>query len=492
MKRRFEWLGRARLRHGRRAPIAAMSAIAVIALASTAVPCRAADPFYERRLREGSRELEDGDYAAAERDLRIAAFGLLDEPRRLVEALVPLALAQAANGDSSGFEETFARLVDVEKRFGGYREAELPAGVRAAFEERAAAIIPAASLEEIAAFQPMARRKREAAIARLPKRERREALEARMAAEPEEPRWPLLLGRLELEDRNRQRAAELASQVLARLPGDSGALCLRGLARAEEDACAEAVPDLEACPASRTNPAVARLLLDCLGRLERWDQAREWLADLPAEVRDDRSLERIGRQIARRAPAPESPTAGGDSQPDPSTPAEAPAGPGGATDPAAATEEPAAPPALVTAADSGRTAAAATGDTPALLTAADRATLARARELLARARTVDDLAEGRRLARDVADRNPAVAEAQLLAGEIAYRSSRWQEAADYFRRAGSPDAQLPELSFYMAVAFYEAGDLEAARAALAHALPRLKRSEFVDHYVAKILPQQTP
>jgi hypothetical protein len=42
----------------------------------------------------------------------------------------------------------------------------------------------------------------------------------------------------------------------------------------------------------------------------------------------------------------------------------------------------------------------------------------------------------------------------------------------------------------MAVAFYEVGDLDAARAAMTRALPGLKRTAFVESYLAKILPDR--
>lgn len=457
---------------------------AATALLLAAPAARAADPFYERLLRDGGRELAQGDAAAAVRDLRIAAFGLLDEPARLAEALVPLALAQAALGDGAAFEETFGRIVDIEDRFGAFTAAELSVDLRRAFAERAAALIPTANLARSAAFREIAQAKREAQIERLGKRERRQQVEALIAAEPDEPRWLLLLGRLELEDRNRERAVELATRVLTLRPQEPRALCLRGLAHAEAERCAEAIPDLEACEESRTNPAVARLLLDCLAGLDRWSEARlrlDLLEQAVPAVKDDRSLAKLRRQILRQAPAEpepadattsatengaepaaETPVVASDEAPPTARPAAAPAAPPAPTPPSP--PAPAAP-----------------------LTVADRDALSRARVLLRQARVAEDLDEASRLARDVADRNPESAEAQLLAGEVAYRASRWSEAAEYFAR-GRAGAEQPELLFYMAVAFYETGNVEAAREALARALPGLRRTSFVDGYIQKITP----
>ncbi len=67
-------------------------------------------------------------------EFRVAAFGALDEPTLLTECLVRLALAQAAAGKTSDADETLARFVDVEKRFGGFAKANLEPEVRTEFQ----------------------------------------------------------------------------------------------------------------------------------------------------------------------------------------------------------------------------------------------------------------------------------------------------------------------------------------------------------------------
>jgi len=114
--------------------------------------------------------------------------------------------------------------------------------------------------------------------------------------------------------------------------------------------------------------------------------------------------------------------------------------------------------------------------------------MARSEKLLA-ATTVPDLREALRLARELADAHPDSKEAQYLAGEAAYRNSRWPEAAAYFRRGGPPGDDHPELLFYMAVAFYEVGDQPGAASALKRSLPNLQKTPFVESYVKRILGQ---
>lgn len=114
--------------------------------------------------------------------------------------------------------------------------------------------------------------------------------------------------------------------------------------------------------------------------------------------------------------------------------------------------------------------------------------MARSERLLT-ANGSSDLKEALRLARQLADAHPDSKEVQYLAGEAAYRNSRWTEAAAYFRRGGTPGDDHPELLFYMAVAFYEVGDQPGAASALRRSLPNLQKTPYVESYVKRILGQ---
>lgn len=130
----------------------------LLLLLLVALPLSAAgvDPFYQSLLREGVLQYDRGDYAESARTLRIACFGMLDEPRALAGCLSRLALAQDRMDDGDGFQDTFRRLAEVEERFQAYTGAELPAETRAALEPRLAARIPAATLRAIPVFRPLA------------------------------------------------------------------------------------------------------------------------------------------------------------------------------------------------------------------------------------------------------------------------------------------------------------------------------------------------
>jgi len=167
------------------------SILLLLTLATAALPLSAAgvDPFYQSLLREGVLQYDRGDYAESARTLRIACFGMLDEPRALAGCLSRLALAQDRMDDGDGFQDTFRRLAEVEERFQAYTGAELPAETRAALEPRLAARIPAATLRAIPVFRPLADLKPAAAEPK-PRRGKSEAQPAatpppRVAAVPQ-------------------------------------------------------------------------------------------------------------------------------------------------------------------------------------------------------------------------------------------------------------------------------------------------------------------
>ncbi|HVR96934.1 MAG TPA: hypothetical protein VMW27_09985 [Thermoanaerobaculia bacterium] len=130
-----------------------------LALLCSARALPAADPFYVNLLRDGGHAYDRKDYPAAVRDLRLACFGMLDEPKPLADCLARLALAQDRAGDIEGFRETFRRIAEVEERFGAYSQAGLPADLRTSLEQRLTALIPAATLDSVPVFRGLTARK---------------------------------------------------------------------------------------------------------------------------------------------------------------------------------------------------------------------------------------------------------------------------------------------------------------------------------------------
>lgn len=436
----------------------ACAAWALVAFASAgafvARPASAAiDPFYLGLYSDGVQAYDRGDFATAQRWLQLACFGLLDEPKALGACLARLAVAQAQSGDGDGFRETFRRLSEVEIGFSGYTQADLPAPVRTALEGQVVARIPEEVLVASPPFARLRSQKEAAKIEALPPKARRAELEARLAADPKNPTWRILLGRLEVAEGRPALALAAAQAALALAPDEPRALCLRGLAQARLGACAEALKDLAGCSETLqfATPAAARL--GCLVDRKSWAEARAFVAGLPQPLREDRELARLTREIRQ-----------GDSEVQGASSAEAapaPAAPAPSTTPA--TAEP---------------------------TAGERASFSRARALLGPEAPNRDLKRARDLAKPLADAHPEWRDAQLLMAESAYRNSRWAEAASYFRRAGDPGDDRPELLFYFAVSLFESGDKNGAAAILKRSLPNLTPSPFIDEYTRKILREE--
>lgn len=324
------------------------TAAALAAALLAASPLHAAiDPFYDSLLRDGIHAYDRADYRTAERNLRLACFGMLEEPRELAACLARLALAQDKAADPDGFRETFRRLVELEERFQAYSQGTLAPEVRASLEPRVAALIPAATLQgSPAVFRNLAARK-----------------------------------------------AEGQGQ-----PGKS-----QGARRAEPPS-----------PAPAGSPPV---------------------------------------------------------KPQGSGPAAQPI-----ERPVSQTPQPPAAPAPASSASAVRP-----------LSDAEREKLETARKLLAETGKAKDLKRAFQLAREVADAHAERLDAQHLAGEAAYRVSRWAEAASYLQRGGGPGDDQPERLFYLAVSLYESGDSQAAAGALRRSLPNLQKSPYVDSYTKKIL-----
>ncbi len=372
-------------RGGRAAALAVLVVLVALAV-------QAADPFYLRLLREGTDSYNRRDYAAAERQLRVACFGLLDEPELLADGLVRLGLAQAAAGNTAGFAETFQRLAEVEERFGGFTAAAIPPDVRDSFLQLVVKLIPHTTIAE----RP--------AIARL---------------------IPAPTPRGANPPRPSPAAKATVTPTVAATPPPT--------------------PRIEPAP-TRAAPSVPT-------------RAQMPMAPTPGP---SATPFRLATLTPRPTPGTASPTP--TVLPTAST---IPSTAGGLTR----------PPLFATPSAAERKPPAAQRPT-----ADEQRELDAIQEMLSKKQLVGALQRARKLA----DQAPDLAEAQFAAGELAYRLGRFPEAAAFFRRGGDPGDGRPLLLFYEAVSFYETGELEKAAACLKRALPRIKRTGYVESYVQKI------
>ena len=163
--------------------------VVAVAAVAIALPLFGAD-FYEQQLRAGKEDRAAGKLVEATDELRIAAFGFLDRPLLLSEALANLALAQNALGQTEAATQTIDRFLDVERRFATYVPSETDAETRKAFEALLLAAHPRSELAAIPSLERITRSDAQK-VADLPPSKRAEAFEEGAKRAPRDVEWPL-------------------------------------------------------------------------------------------------------------------------------------------------------------------------------------------------------------------------------------------------------------------------------------------------------------
>lgn len=432
-----------------------LCAVLLLATLPMAHRAAAADRFYSDLLSRGSLAYANGEYAESARLLRTACFGFLEEPPLLLDGLVRLSLAHSALGDIDAFREDFRRIAELERMFGTYSTAALPADLRAAFEAEAAARIPSAELQALP-ITVSGPEEIEPDLSGLPLRQRRTELRRRATSDAEDIRWPLALAELESEAGRHREALGWLDWLEELDPRNERGLCLRGWNLAETGECPAALGLLEQCAASLDDVRFATPRLQCLVKARNWEAATELAAAHPAEFRTNSPYARWLGRLERNA---------------------------GAVTQAAATEPAAEPADDAASAPAEPEVRIGVLDGADPLTDGERQTLATIRERLAAAQFESDLVEAETLVEELAQVHPGVQEVRFLAGEVAYGRSNWARVIAHLEAV---DESRPNLLFYLAVARYETGDRDGAGRALSRALPYLAKTTFVADWEERI------
>lgn len=117
--------------------------------ASPGRPAGAGSPaaFYASRLAAGEQALAAGRAAEAADNLRVASFGLLDQPEKLSECLVLLAVAQQRAGRTADAEATLRRFRSAQELFPSWERLALAPEWRSEFVALARKRLPEMNLE---------------------------------------------------------------------------------------------------------------------------------------------------------------------------------------------------------------------------------------------------------------------------------------------------------------------------------------------------------
>ncbi len=422
----------------------ALVSIFLAAAALLAPAAGAADDFYVSRLQEGRVALQTGRTAEAADLLRIACFGLLDNPPLLSEGIVWLGLAQERQGRTADVDATLRRFLEAEKRFGGYDRIVLPADARKEFDGILSRRLPQEVLLSMPSLVRLVETE-EQKLARMPPAERARALAAKAKAEPENARWPLEQARLALGQGQAKDAVRFAGQAVALDPSSVEALQLRARALTARRNYPEALADLAALPPGTvdSDPALRADLFVGLAAGKRWDEAREAARGLPeGQLARADVTAALGKMPREEAAEPATPEAA----------AEAPAA-------AAAPAAPVAPLPTVEEVRASVRELLAAGNAPAARNVAAGAVAAR-----------PDDRDLRRLLLEAAcmakDWKLVAAEAKLL---------------EPFRAGEEPSM------FYAAVGYFETGRKDEAKPLMERARPGIAATPFVNYYAERIL-----
>ena len=474
-----------------------------------AAPALVGQDFYEQHLQNGKNSFAAGKPVDAATQFRIAAFGFLDRPALLTQALVHLAVTQEALGHKDDAAETIARFMQVEQRFASYAELQIEPAVSSSFESILLRVVPRASVAATPSLARLVRTEVEK-VADLPIERRMAAYEAGFRKDARNIQWPLAAAR---EAANRQDFDEMirwGTRALSLDRDNKDALAALVRARTAKRQCRESMTLLARFTpsdfASRSALQADRIV--CLVETGKIDEADSLVANVPVALRNRPDVAAALKRISdsKRAPVvvatpsqpvkqptatntaavtPQSATRPASSNPPPVTPAVAnnttpnPSSTVAAKTPAATTVK---PPAATTANPAATTA---NPQVPATQRRALTAT-----EVIDRSRA---LVRDRKFTEAVRELSTAV-EAdgssrplRLALLEAAALAKDWNTASAQLRLL-SPLARGEELyMFYASMTMYETGHTEDAKPLLERARPRIVSSPLVDYYVRAIL-----
>jgi tetratricopeptide (TPR) repeat protein len=483
----------------------ARNAFLVAILCSTALlaarPARAQD-FYDEQLRAGRDSFQAGRTLEAADELRIAAFGLLDRPQLLSEALVRLAIAQSSLGNSAAVAHTLGRFLDVESRFQMYAKLTLDPPTRSAFETLLKKSVPRATIAAVPSLAALLDTDQQR-IARLPRPERLRALEAAVLREPKNAGWPLALAR-EYAATGEGAAVIRWAGLALELDKNSGeARALLAHARAARGECREALALLARLAAAdlQQRPELLGDQVVCLVELKRWGDAQTAMTRLPEGVKSRDDVKRAAQKMLDQSSSGRKPgraAAGTKGDPDvakpPATAAARAGNDGvrpvnaGSVEPADSAREVAPPRSIAASRASDGSPARNERFSPSVNEVVRRQSahvLEQSRQLVNEGKYQNAM---RVLVGAVQD-DPSNRELRRALLESSVLASDWRTAS---AQAGlvSPFAPGEELSmFYASVALYESGKKDEARRLMERAQSHMSPSPFADYYIRVILAQ---
>jgi len=258
----------------------------------------AAEDFYEQQLRAGKTDFFANQFVRAGDELRIAAFGFLDRPVLLEEALVRLIVVRQTLGQTNEMKKTIDRFLSIEQRFPKtYAAVNVEPQVRSAFEQLLSSSVPRATLLSIPALASVANyevRK----IAQLPEAQRIPAYEAGARRDPANVEWPLAIAREFATKNNQDEVIRWGTRALEIDSGNRDARALVAHAHVSRHECAQAMPFMTAAD-RKQHPELSADAFVCLVQAARYSEAQPLAADIPDALKRRTDVQRASEVLAK-------------------------------------------------------------------------------------------------------------------------------------------------------------------------------------------------
>jgi tetratricopeptide (TPR) repeat protein len=413
------------------------------------------EEFYEQQLRIGKADLVSGRTVQASDELRIAAFGLLDRPAMLSDALVHLAIAQNTLSQTAAVTQTINRFLDVERRFAVYGSAAIEPQTRTQFESL---LLKSALSSDLVAIPGLTRLFRSDAdkVSDLPVERRAAAYEEGSRRSRKDVAWPLAAARDAAAQGLDQDAIRWSRKALSIDNANTSARAILSHALAKRGDCREALTQIASLPVSETSELGGDQFV-CLVRESRWNDADAAFAKLSQTARARTDVVRASGTLSthRNPSAPRTNVV---------------------------SSLPATVPPVMT-----------PSQRPPVPTVAPPTT-AKSAEILVAAKTL--VASGK-YADAVRTLGPAVAADPANRGlhlallEAASLARDWRTAVAQIVPSGPFMSGEEASMFYASTALYENGRKDEARRLMLMARPKLQSTPFVDYYSDRILGRST-
>lgn len=182
-----------------------------------------ATTFYFNLLEKGKASFQTGAYAGAVKELRIAAFGLMDTLPHYQTAQIYLALAYERLGNRARARDAIVKVLDAERIAPTYGALTIDPALRPTFEGLAAGVLTPEEMKSVPAFANLGR-----PVAARPSN--LEALRRLFEANPKSIPVALALAEANLRAGNVSDAKRLAAEVLNREPSNATARAIAQIA----------------------------------------------------------------------------------------------------------------------------------------------------------------------------------------------------------------------------------------------------------------------